>query len=191
MPLLLGSLTRTYAGVRSSWQQPGRFGKRETNGRKEKATRPVKWQFPEQGFIKINTDRAALGNPGRAGFGGLIRESSSNWIKGYYGFIGHSTSLMAELRGIREGMKLAATIGFDKVIVESDCDVAIKLLSYPNTKVNHFKEIIEDCEEYEGTFQVCMFNHVFREANACADFLASVGVNQEEKLVIKERSIPG
>ncbi|KAA8534419.1 hypothetical protein F0562_031936 [Nyssa sinensis] len=86
------------------------------------------WHFLANGFIKINMDMVTKDNPGRAGFGGLIRYSSRNWIKGYYGFIGQTTSLMVELWGIRADLKLVDFMGFDKVVVESDCKVALDMI---------------------------------------------------------------
>ena len=34
----------------------------------------VSWVHPPLGFVKLNTDGSSLGNPGVAGFGGLIRD---------------------------------------------------------------------------------------------------------------------
>lgn len=33
----------------------------------------IRWEKPQEGWARLNTDGAALGNPGRAGCGGLIR----------------------------------------------------------------------------------------------------------------------
>ena len=48
------------------------------------------------GLVKLNTDGALLGNLGKAGGGGVIRDSSGKWVKGFSRSIGVATSVMAE-----------------------------------------------------------------------------------------------
>ena len=59
------------------------------------------WQLKSggksQGRDKLNTDGASLGNLGRVGGGGVIRDHRGMWIKGFAQKIGHATSLLAEL----------------------------------------------------------------------------------------------
>ena len=33
----------------------------------------IRWEKPSPGWVRLNIDRSALGNPGRAGCGGIIR----------------------------------------------------------------------------------------------------------------------
>lgn len=42
---------------------------------KYKSTITVKWIKPPEGWHKLNTDDASFGNPGKAGGGGIIRDS--------------------------------------------------------------------------------------------------------------------
>ena len=56
----------------------------------------IRWIPPILHWFKLNTDRSALGNPGPAGSGGLIRGASGGWIKGYYKNLGFSTNMLAE-----------------------------------------------------------------------------------------------
>ena len=58
---------------------------------------PVAWQKPPFGWAKLNTDGSALGNPGRAGGGDVIRDHSGHWIKGYSHALGTTNSFTAEL----------------------------------------------------------------------------------------------
>lgn len=52
---------------------------------------------PSLSWHKLNLDGSSLGNLGRAGGGGLIRDNRGHWIKGYARNIGHTTSIAAEL----------------------------------------------------------------------------------------------
>ncbi|KAJ1405402.1 ribonuclease H [Sesbania bispinosa] len=60
-----------------------------------KPDRWVSWIAPREGVVAINSDGSALGCPGRAGFGGLIRNHIGEWIMGYYGSNGSSNVLHA------------------------------------------------------------------------------------------------
>ena len=51
----------------------------------------VKWNKPPPGWYKLNIDGASLGNPGRAGGGGLIRDNLRNWFKGFSRSIGRAS----------------------------------------------------------------------------------------------------
>ena len=55
------------------------------NGNKKRnlGTIFIKWEPPPQHWYKLNTDRSSLGNPGRAGGGGIIRNSNGEWVGGY------------------------------------------------------------------------------------------------------------
>lgn len=54
------------------------------------STHMVCCEKPPLGFCKLNVDGCSLGNPGRAGFGGLIRNEIGEWLVGISGFIGHT-----------------------------------------------------------------------------------------------------
>ncbi|PNX89071.1 ribonuclease H, partial [Trifolium pratense] len=60
----------------------------------------VSWVTPLGNTIKVNVDGNSLNNPGRADFGGIMRNSRGNWLLGFSGFIGIATSLQAELHAI-------------------------------------------------------------------------------------------
>ena len=45
-----------------------------------------------------------MGNPRRAGGGGIIRNDEGKWIKGYARAIGNTTSVAAELWALRDGI---------------------------------------------------------------------------------------
>ncbi|KAL0008006.1 hypothetical protein SO802_009508 [Lithocarpus litseifolius] len=46
--------------------------------------RSVRWLRPSPGWVRLNTDGSSLGNPGKAGGGGLIRDENGSWIKGLF-----------------------------------------------------------------------------------------------------------
>ena len=68
----------------------------------------VQWTKPEAGWCKLNTDGASLGNPRKAGGGGLIRDHRGEWLKGFSREIGSTTNVIAEFWALRDGLLLAA-----------------------------------------------------------------------------------
>ena len=57
----------------------------------------VKWNKPELNWYKLNTDGSSIGNPRKAGGGGLIQNHEGGWVKGFSRDIGISSSVNAEL----------------------------------------------------------------------------------------------
>ena len=59
-------------------------------------------------------DESCLGNPQRAGFGGLIRNNAGFFISGFSGHNAHSNDiLLAELYVILDGLQLVRALNID------------------------------------------------------------------------------
>ena len=80
----------------------------------------VCWEKPPFGWLKLNTDGLADGNPGMAGCGGLLRDDHGNWLAGFARRIGTNTSFVAELWGLRDGLSLCYNLNIPSIIVELD-----------------------------------------------------------------------
>ena len=87
------------------------------------------WTPPPPGFIKLNSDGSAQGNPSSASAGSLLRDSNDNWIGGFTRKIGFITSLAAELWGLRDGLCLALSLNIKKTIVDVDATAVIDLIN--------------------------------------------------------------
>jgi hypothetical protein len=90
--------------------------------------RLVSWKPPSGAAVKLNVDGSSLGNPGRSGFGGLIRDTNGNWLLGFSGSCGITTNINAELQAIFYGLEKAWSHGYRHVECESDCQSALKLI---------------------------------------------------------------
>ena len=67
----------------------------------------IRWLPPQPPFIKLNTDGSALGNPGLAGAGGVLRDHWGKWVSGFFLHIGLATNNLAELATVRRGLEMA------------------------------------------------------------------------------------
>ena len=72
-----------------------------------KLPRNIHWHVSPNPFIKINTNGSALGNPGIAGDGGILRDHLGQWISGFSLHVGLATNNMAELVAVRQGLAMA------------------------------------------------------------------------------------
>ena len=61
------------------------------------STRGINWEKPDLNWFKLNIDGSSIGNPGKAGGGGIIRNQHVNWIRGFARSIGIASSVVAEL----------------------------------------------------------------------------------------------
>lgn len=66
----------------------------------------VKWQPPPEGWVALNVDGSSLGNPGRAGAGGVFRDGVGCWCYSFSTFVGISEILKAELLAMLYGLQL-------------------------------------------------------------------------------------
>ena len=86
---------------------------------------PTTWDPPPTGFIKINFDGASKGNLGPAGYGVVIRSSKGEILALAVGYLGETTNNVAELMGLLQGLRHAATLARHKIILEGDSQIVI------------------------------------------------------------------
>ncbi|GLT63476.1 hypothetical protein SLA2020_360390 [Shorea laevis] len=151
----------------------------------------VGWSPPPSGFVKLNSDGSALGNPGMAGAGGLLRDHFGRWIVGFSRNIGWTTSIAAELWAIRDGLEVAISKGFSKIIVETDSKIATILIESADISLHSLGVLISDCRSLLDRFADAQLSHIYREANTAADFMAKLGTSSTMDFVLYEENPPG
>ena len=62
------------------------------------------WNPPPEGTFKLNIDGAAKGNPGPAGYGGVIQNLKGTILSLFWGSIGSNRNNMEELEGLINGL---------------------------------------------------------------------------------------
>ena len=106
---------------------------------------PIKWVSPPLGWFKFNTDCSSLDNPGLAGGGGVICNHVGDWVGGFSRAIGATTSVWAELRTLKDGLKLAIDLGILNLEIEMDSLVAVELVTSITTPNVFLSSIVTDC----------------------------------------------
>ncbi|KAL4558033.1 hypothetical protein LXL04_036229 [Taraxacum kok-saghyz] len=148
------------------------------------------WRPPVPGWLKLNTDGSSLGNPGPSSYGGIIRDDGGAWVCGYVGNIGWDSTLGAELSGISMGLRLIRAMEFKKVVIETDSQAALLLLTVDGVHDSHpLKLLIEDCRRDLRELG-CYMVHVKRDGNHCADRMAKIGGRQDRDFVFYDDAPP-
>ena len=83
------------------------------------------WQPPPHGFLKINIDGASKGNPGMAGFGGVIRDEKGCIKDIFHSHLGKATNNMAELMALEQCLEILMESNLHNAIIEADSELII------------------------------------------------------------------
>ncbi|XP_031101801.1 uncharacterized protein LOC116005700 [Ipomoea triloba] len=135
----------------------------------------VLWSPPQLNYVKMNSDGARKSSTGLASAGGLIRDHRGRWIVGFTVNIGHTSSFGAEVWGLREGLIVAIQRGFTHVIAESDSEALVSVIDNNSDDGKLDSTLIADYKALIRHFQEFRLQHILREGNQCADFLANLG----------------
>ena len=139
----------------------------------------VPWTPPPCGWIKVNTDGAANGNPGLAGCGGVFR-THRGFFKGGFAFhLGMAFAFESELMGVIKAIDFAVLYNWTSIWLESDSTYVVYLLTNRFRKVpwslkSRWIRCLQTIDSIN--FRV---SHIFREGNRVADDLSKFAVNHE------------
>ncbi|KAF6172035.1 hypothetical protein GIB67_029453, partial [Kingdonia uniflora] len=84
------------------------------------------------GEIKINTDRAARGNPRKGGIGCIFRDSEGKILGSFAQGLGLVSNYTAECKAIIKGVDLVASNGWLIAWAESDSKAAVVVFHSDN-----------------------------------------------------------
>eukprot|EP00253_Pinus_taeda_P001855 PITA_01855 len=142
---------------------------------------------PPEGFIKLNCDGAAKGNPGPAGFGGIFRngEGVTEWIYVEHG--GTMTNNEAEFMAVYQGLKIARRNGYRKLETEGDSTLVINSIRQLIQGKSWEKVVkswrsastVRDIGELLTEIEFTITSHVRREGNKPADCLTNWRSNEQ------------
>ena len=135
----------------------------------------VKWTKPPMGWLKLNTDGSNVGNLGIASGGGLIRNENGDWVMGFARSLGITSGVMAKLWALKDGLTLASQLRIANICIELDAELIVLLLN--NYSINNLmlEPLLGDCRTLLKKFHNTIVQHIFKEANQCADVLAKFG----------------
>ncbi|XP_058189471.1 uncharacterized protein LOC131307071 [Rhododendron vialii] len=177
-----------FSGPKFTWNN-GRKGMANVQKRLDRALCNEEWRnlFPE-GHLKLNTDGCFYESTNTAGFRGVIRDSSGNWILGYYGKATCTSSLEVEIWAIYRGLTIILEKGMSNVTIEFDSSVAVGFYNEGPPVDHPHRHVVEEARRIAAWTNSSVV-HIYRQANQTADCLARLGSQQNQNLVVSS-SIP-
>ncbi|XP_019232503.1 PREDICTED: uncharacterized protein LOC109213197 [Nicotiana attenuata] len=136
----------------------------------------VLWECPKAGWIKVNTDGASRGNPGRSSIGFVLRNEEGDLIYGCGKEIQEGTNTEAEAKAILEALKFCVL--HDYVLIELHTD-SMMLRNVLNGEWKIPWGIVQQVEEIKELLTKANVSvaHTLREGNKLADHLANYALD--------------
>ncbi|KAL0920848.1 hypothetical protein M5K25_007863 [Dendrobium thyrsiflorum] len=153
----------------------------------EPCYRYVIWKKPKDCYIKINTDGSVSDN--RYGCGGILRNNEGKLIQAFASPLVKCSVLMAELMALYKVLQICLTAGFFKVWIETDSSLVVNLVISENSGNFENYYVLKDIKRMLSHLDYSI-SHIWREGNACADFLAKLGASLNHLTSFNQSNIP-
>lgn len=128
--------------------------------------------------IKIYVDAASRGNPGKAGIGAVIYDSSDKVVTKLSEYIGHATNNVAEYTGVIYALQEALILGAKRVSIFSDSELVVKQISGEYAVKNEdLRRLRKQVEHLRKGFKELNITFIRREKNKLADKLANQAID--------------
>ena len=119
----------------------------------------------------INSDGAAVPNPGPAGIGAVLRDENGRIAAEISQFIGESTNNKAEFLALIAALEKALDLGADSVDIRLDSELLVRQIE-GKYRSKLMKELYEQAVSLLGEFKSYTVRHIPREQNKEADALS-------------------
>ncbi|KAK9037785.1 hypothetical protein V6N11_022685 [Hibiscus sabdariffa] len=73
------------------------------------------------GWVQVNVDASANIADGKAAIACIFRNDHGSWINGFVRDVGRCSVFLAELWAVHDGLAQAWTLGFRRVVIDTDC----------------------------------------------------------------------
>ncbi|KAK9986020.1 hypothetical protein SO802_030971 [Lithocarpus litseifolius] len=146
----------------------------------------IRWEKPPVGWMKLNKDGLASGNPSVAGCRGVIKNECAQWISGFTRRIEATNSFIAKLWGLREGLMLCCNLNISSIIVELESRAIVDDINKAQNVNNVISPVLDDCRLLISHFRRILFKHCYQEANQCVDSLTKMSISQEADFILFE-----
>ncbi|KAH0764805.1 hypothetical protein KY285_000676 [Solanum tuberosum] len=132
----------------------------------------VNWYKPPNNILKLNTDGSAIGNPGRIGGGGILRDHQGNMVYDFTIPLGMGTSNQAEIQTALFDMQWCSQHGYSNIILEVDSELLMKWIKHSLTPPWQVQQHLRQLQDIINQMTFFQCNHIYREANFTADALS-------------------
>ncbi|MFA5374805.1 MAG: ribonuclease HI family protein [Dehalococcoidia bacterium] len=119
----------------------------------------------------INSDGAAVPNPGSAGIGAVLRDEKGNIVAEICEYIGRATNNKAEFLALIAALEKALELGANHVDINSDSELIVRQLE-GKYRSKLMKQLYEQTVSLLDEFKSYTVKHIPREQNKEADALS-------------------
>lgn len=127
----------------------------------------------------MNIDGCSGGNPGPRGIGCIFQNYIGHLLDGFRGYIGHTTSTIAECIALFRGVQRAHQNGYKKLIIQSGSSIILQgLVTVTMIGKHHLSTLIHICKNLCGIFSAVQLQKIYRETKNVADWLSKQGASQ-------------
>ena len=132
--------------------------------------------------IYINCDGASRGNPGSAAIGIQIKgEDKKTVLKQHSEYIGKTTNNVAEYLAVLKSLDFAKKFTNQNVFIYSDSELLVRQLNGEyKVKNQNLKDLFNQVQKLQNSFQKVIFTHIRREYNLRADQLANEALDRHK-----------
>lgn len=115
-----------------------------------------------------------------SGIAGIILDDKGSWILGFHRKIVTTNILLAELMGIYEALQVAQQAHITKIVIYSDCLMALQMLNERELIPSIYVNLLYACSELNHEFAETKFMFVRRQINEDANILAKYCRNSDK-----------
>ncbi|KAK1568346.1 hypothetical protein Q3G72_023379 [Acer saccharum] len=125
-----------------------------------------------------------------AGGGGVLRDSSGNFIFGFSKFFGSCSNNEAELRAVVEGIFICKHLGHDGIDIECDYDIVVSWIRSRICNLWYLWDFWDQLIDLLKGFDFSI-HHFYRECNKVADALTRYGASGRNNVFSSSSQLPG
>jgi len=135
--------------------------------------------MPFSSKLTAYIDGGSRGNPGPAGYGVLLEDSSGNIVDTLTEFIGEATNNVAEYRALLAALEYAEQKQLKHLKINCDSELVVKQMQGRyRVQSPYLKPLFESARKLAGQLDAFSIHHIPREQNHKADCLANQAMDQ-------------
>jgi ribonuclease HI len=134
---------------------------------------------PKSALHTAHVDGGARGNPGPAGYGVVIHDSTGKKIAELSQYLGHRTNNYAEYNGLIAALRYAVTHHIQALKIVSDSELMVRQMK-GIYKVRHpdLRKLYDEAQHLTSQIEHVEIRHALREHNQDADRLANQAMDR-------------
>ena len=135
----------------------------------------ISWAKPSAGVIKVNFDGSKNSHSAAGGY--VLRDWSGHLLLAGAFNLGATSILVAEATAMRNGLRTAIEAGFNNIHIEGDNKTLIQAVQQHIQPPWEIQVLVQDILYFLQKCNHVTVNHIFREGNRAADWLAKLGLS--------------